>query len=36
MAAALPAKVTITAIARITGSKTGGIEISELKIECPI
>ena len=36
IAAALPAKVTITAMARITGNSTGGIEISELKIECPI
>ncbi len=36
IAIALPAKVTITAIARITGNSTGEIEISELKIECPI
>src|ERR1700693_2193393 len=35
IAAALPAKVTITAIGRTTGSSTGGIEISELKMECP-
>src|SRR5215472_14039155 len=36
IAIALPAKVTITAIARITGNKTGEIEICELKIDSPI
>src|ERR1700733_13549071 len=36
IAAALPANVTITAITRMTGSSTGGIEISELKIDRPI
>src|SRR5437763_9297248 len=36
IAAALPPNVTITAMARITGNSTGGMEISELKIEWPI
>ena len=36
IAAALPANVTNTAIARMTGNSTGGIEISELKIDRPI
>ncbi len=36
MAAALPAKVTKTAIARMIGKSTGWIEICELKIDRPI
>src|SRR5712671_6909023 len=36
IAAALPAKVTITAIISITGKSTGAIVICELKIDLPI
>ena len=36
IAAALPAKVTMTAMARITGKSTGSMEICELKMERPI
>ena len=36
MAAALPANVTSTAIAKMTGKSTGWMTICESKIECPI